>query len=320
MAEMIDFNTVKERGFEKYKPPITLFICMASIALFIGINLEEGVATHEVFKKWGAPSALYIFNGSYWGLLTSSFLHTELWHLGFNLYWIWIFGKKVEYETNPFFFIFLILSASLVSSAAQLSFSDATGIGLSGIGYALFGFIVLSARTKEEYRHHIDKRTENLFALWLPLCIVLTQLDILNVGNAAHIGGLLWGLAVAYFSRFHWSLAWTAKLALLALVGSMIFWSPFSTAYLSHKAYELHDAQKIEEAIAVYEEILNRDEDNEFAKSNLKNLELHQLSLDARRLHQLGNYKEARQAYEEIINRDPDNQWAKEQLSRLPKD
>lgn len=31
--------------------------------------------------------------GSYWGLVTSVFVHIQLWHIIFNIYWIWILAE-----------------------------------------------------------------------------------------------------------------------------------------------------------------------------------------------------------------------------------
>jgi GlpG protein len=245
-------------------------------------------------------------------------LHTELWHIGFNLYWLWFFGKKIEFESKKPFYAIFVLTSALVSSLAQLSFSDSTGIGLSGIGYSFFGFIYFKSKTTEGYKNYLDKKTINLFMFWLVLCIVLTQTKAWTVGNAAHIGGLLWGITIAYISRFQMAMQVTISLIILTFLTSLIFWTPFSTSYLSHKVYNLHKDQKVDEAILVYKQILERDTKNEFAKENLKQLEIHNLSEKAIKLHTDQKYKEARQVYNEILLIDKDYEWAKENLKRLP--
>jgi membrane associated rhomboid family serine protease len=318
MTETIEINQTTDTTFKKYIPILTCIICLISIVLFVGINLEGNLDNWEVYKKWGAPSSTDIFNGSYWGLISSNFLHTELWHIGFNLYWLWFFGKKIEFESSKGFYALLILSSAFVSSIAQLSFSDDTGIGLSGIGYSFFGFIYFKSKTTEVYKNYLDKKTINLFMFWLVLCIVLTQTKAWTVGNAAHIGGLLWGMTLAYISRFQMAIQVTISLIILTFLTSLIFWTPFSTSYLSHKAYNLHKDQKVDEAILVYKQILERDTKNEFAKDNLKQLEIHKLSEKAIKLHTDQKYKEARQVYNEILLIDKDYEWAKENLKRLP--
>lgn len=318
MTETIDISQTTDTKFKKYIPILTAIMCLLSIVLFIGINLEGNLDNWEVYKKWGSPSSTDIFNGSYWGLISSNFLHTEIWHIGFNLYWLWFFGKKIEFESTNGFYFLLILSSALVSSTAQLSFSDNTGIGLSGICYAFFGYIYLKSKTTEAYKNYLDKKTINLFMFWLVLCIVLTQTKAWTVGNAAHIGGLFWGMTLAFISRLHQKVQVIISLSLLVFLTSMIFWTPFSISYLSHEAYNLHKDQKVDEAILVYKKILTRDAKNEFALENLKQLEIHKLSEKAIKLHTDQKYKEARQVYNEILLIDKNNEWAMENIKRLP--
>lgn len=155
----------KDRIFKKYIPLLTSICCLTSIVLFIGINLEDSLDNWEVYKKWGAPSFIDIFDGNYWGLITSNFLHIEIWHIAFNLYWLWIFGKKIEFESGRIHFGILVLTSALVSSAGEIAFSDSTGIGLSGIGYSLFGFIFIKSKITEQYKNYLDKRTTTIFIL-----------------------------------------------------------------------------------------------------------------------------------------------------------
>ncbi len=272
----------------------------------------------EDYRRWGAPSVTHIFGGDYWGLISSNFFHVEIWHIAFNLYWLWFFGRKIEFESEKLFYIFLILSSALISSLAQLSFSPTTGIGLSGIGYALFGYLYVKSKTTEAYKGYLDKNTIYLFLFWLVLCIVLTKTGIMSIGNAAHIGGLAWGALLAYIGRRALYLQWIAGISYVGLLILMIFYSPFSTSYLSYQAYVLHNNQKVDEAITVYQKILKRDPGSEFARENLKQLTVYQLEKKASDLHTNEKYSEARELYNQILSIDKDNEWAKENLKLLP--
>lgn len=291
---------------------------MTSLALFIGINMEGNLPAGELYKKWGAPSAMEIFGGSYWGLITSNFLHTQIWHIAFNLYWLWLFGKKIEFETGKPYYALLLLSAALVSSLSELAFSSQTGIGLSGIGYALFGFLVVKDRTRDPaYAHFLDRKTVGLFLFWLVLCIVMTEFNIWNIGNAAHLGGMLWGMTFAGLAALASRKQWLIGLGLFSLLGSAVFWSPFSTAWLSYQAFKLHYDQDVDGARVLYEKILDRDPGNEFATLNLKTLDIHALEKKASDLHTSKKFDEARVAFEEVLKKDPGNEFAKGNLRNL---
>lgn len=305
-------------SYDDYKPICTIVLSLICIGLFIGINLEGNLESWDVYRKWGSPSATDIFNGYYWGLLTSNFLHTEIWHIAFNLYWFWFFGKKVEFETNRIQYLSLIVTAALVSSLAQLGFSGSTGIGFSGIGYALFGFLFIKSSTSDDYYDFLDKRTINLFFGWLVLCVILTKIEVWNVGNAAHICGLVWGIVIAYSSRLSKAMKWVVRSVLFCLIGTTFLWNPFATSWLSHKAYNLHNDQKIDEAIVVYKKILKRDSDSEFAKKNLAQLEKANLQQRAYQYHSESEFDKAREIYKELLKLDANNDWARENLSKLP--
>ncbi|MCB9263201.1 MAG: rhomboid family intramembrane serine protease [Flavobacteriales bacterium] len=317
---MPEFNFSKSgrTSFEKFVPPITVFTILVSIGLFIGINLETGSITPEIYKRWGSPSPYDIFNGSYWGLITSNFLHTEIWHLAFNLYWIWFLGKKIEFETGTLYFVLLTITSALVSSFSMLGFSSTTGIGLSGIGYAFFGFIFIQSKKSQKFNGYIDERTNRLFFVWLIVCVILTKTKILAIGNAAHFGGLTWGIVLGFSTQFSKLKQWIFAGLTFLVIGTSFLWSPFSISWLSNQAFKLHKSQKIDEAIIVYEKILKRDLDNEFAKNNLAQLEKAKLHERAYKYHINLEYEKAREIYNEILKLDSTDTWAKENLERLP--
>jgi GlpG protein len=293
-------------------------MAIASVILFVGFNLEADVTTWEPYRKWGAPSATDIFNGSYWGLLTSNFLHTQLWHIGFNLYWLWVFGNIIERNSKRLNYIILIVTSGIISSLAQLGFSESTGIGLSGIGYALFGFLFVKSRTAPEYTDCLEQKTITLFLVWLVACFVMTWADVWNVGNAAHVSGMIWGMTIAYTAKMSVPRRWSIRMVLFAVIGTSFLWNPFSISWLSHRAYALHENQKLEEAMTLYEKILKRDSTNEFASTNLAQLKKHQLYDSAYKYHVELNYEKARTLYLEILRIYPDDERAQTNLNLLP--
>ncbi len=315
----LETPTPEKESYQKFMPVLTIIMGLVSIGLFIGINLESEVYDWDVYKKWGAPSSLDLFDGSYWGLVTANFLHTEIWHIALNLYWIWVFGKKIEFESNKISYAFLVLTAALVSSLAQLGFSGITGIGLSGIGYAFFGYLLIKNRTSDAYKGFLEKRTINLFLIWLVVCIFLTELDILPIGNAAHIGGLIWGMFLAFISKFAPFKQWIFGSALFLTIATSFLWNPLATTWLSHQAFILHENKQYDEAILLYEKILRRDSDNEFARTNLDQLRKNELYEKAYQYHSKHQFDQAREAYNEILKIDPNDAWAKENLNMLPR-
>lgn len=84
-------------------------------------------------------------------------------------------------------------------------------------------------------------------------------------------------MLMAYLAGFNSSKQWSVGIAAIAILGSSIFWNPFSTALLSYQAYDLHNHQQLDKAMLIYKEIIKRDKNNAFAKTNIQQLEIHEL-------------------------------------------
>jgi GlpG protein len=164
-----------------------------------------------------------------------------------------------------------VLSAAVISSTAQLVTSDDTGIGASGIVYALFGLLWRGKSSIPEASGLIDKNTVLVFLVWLVAATVATRLGTANIGNAAHAGGLLFGVLVAEWRirRVHPKLAalGTCCLGILALIGTRF--SPWSRQWWEHVAVRTHQEHAYDVAAFAYERGLALGSDSSWAMHGL---------------------------------------------------
>jgi GlpG protein len=116
----------------------------------------------------------------------------------------------------------------------------------------------------------LDARTIQIFVIWLVGCVVATYLKVWEVGNAARIGGLLFGGAVAgsFLLRFRPRLIFSGLVALVVFSIVPLFWCPWSITWLSDKAYNAHAAAQYDVAVKRYTQITNLDPDNAWAYLN----------------------------------------------------
>ena len=298
-------------------PTVTIICCLISIVLFIGIN-QESELSWDAYGKWGSPVFYEIYAGAYWGLITSSFLHVELWHIVSNIFWMLWLGIRIEPNSNKLHYIIFILMAAIISALSEFAFSHSSGIGLSGIVYAIFGFILIKSKREKVQKFFISNFVIWLFFLNLVLGFIFTKTEILIVANAAHVGGLLWGVLVALISKQSKPLQLGVGLAICALLVTLTIAGLFSTTYLQSKAYHLHENGKFDEAASTYKTILAKEPTNEFAKQNLTLIEVTKLQEKAFKLHTDQQYEEARRTYNQILELDNDNKWALENLKLLP--
>jgi GlpG protein len=224
------------------KPWLTWLIVAACLTVFAGVRLSGDEATWEHFARWGAPSATKIWHGAYWGLITSAFVHFEVWHLAFNLYWLWVFGRVLEAAIGPLRWLAFFVGAALVGSSAELAAAGETGIGLSGVIYAVFGFLWVSRRSRPAFAAILPRSTVNLFLGWFVFCVLATRLGFFPIANAAHAGGLAFGLACgwAFTVAPRAPLPKGAVAALLAASLVPPFWCPWQFRWVAMKAYDAH--------------------------------------------------------------------------------
>ncbi len=132
------------------------------------------------------------FEGQPWRLVTSALPHGDVFHLVFNLVWLWLLGTLVEESFGHLRTLALFVLLAAGSMAAEYALFGG-GIGLSGVGYGLFGMLFVLSRRDPRFADAMDTRTAQLFAGWFVLCIVTTVTNVWRVANVAHGAGAVLG-------------------------------------------------------------------------------------------------------------------------------
>jgi len=133
--------------------------------------------------------------GEPWRLLTSALPHVNILHLVFNLYWLVFLGTAVETSFGSAKTLGLFALMAAASASWQMALSGG-GVGLSGVGYGLFGMLWVLERTDPRYHGAVDRGIVEAFVGWFVLCCILTWTGFWNVGNAAHAAGAVAGALV----------------------------------------------------------------------------------------------------------------------------
>jgi rhomboid protease GluP len=278
------------------RPWVTTSQITICLSIFALVNLAPDAGMLAPLQRWGYRNADEIWAGDWWALFTPAFIHVEIWHLAFNAYWLWVLGSRFELRFGSWRYSLFVAAAAFVTAAVELAASDTTGIGASGVGFALFGFAWSTRRRIPEFAEVLDHRTVQIFFFWLFGCMLATYLQVIAIANAAHVAGLVLGVLVGRtFVETEHRLRHAIVLALLAVAAVIpLFWCPWSDSWQGHKANAAYAAGRFDEAIDRYTQIIRRDPNAAWALFNR--------SLAHRRLGHLAN---AFQDYSAAIKIDP---------------
>jgi membrane associated rhomboid family serine protease len=261
----------KEPPKHQARPIMSLLACAACVIVFLGIQLEPNNHSWKALSKWGYYSSERLRAGAYWGFVSSVFVHIEFWHLAFNLYWLYALGSRLERAIGSGLWLAFFIGAAIVSSGTEFAFKDSTGIGASGVGYAMFGFIWITREYFPSFKTVLTPRIIGLFLLWLVLCWILTLAKLGNVGNAAHVGGLLFGVTCGAWvvHRPQRSLLTITICSLLVVAVIPLFWAPWSFEWASEKAVNAHKNGEYAVAIQWYQRSMKLGQDKSWCLQNM---------------------------------------------------
>jgi membrane associated rhomboid family serine protease len=182
-------------------PILTVAVSLVCVVIFLGALALGPDPSWEQLARWGYLSPAMIWDGAWWGVLTSVFVHLEPWHLAFNLCWFLILGGVLELEFGRERWLAFVVGAALASSGAQLA-TGSPGHGLSGVTCALFAFAWVTRRRVPAFRDVLTNRALLLWVVWLTGWWIATATRVMPVATAARLGGLLFGAgAGAIFLR-----------------------------------------------------------------------------------------------------------------------
>ena len=142
--------------------------------------------------RWmpGLPEAK---SGHIWRVITPIFLHFGFMHVIFNLYWLHFLGGGMEGRLGSFKFGLFILFTAALSNVGQYIVEGSPSFGgMSGVNYALFGYIWIRGGRDPSFGLQLDQSTITILLIWFAICF--TGL-VGNIANTAHTMGLVIGAA-----------------------------------------------------------------------------------------------------------------------------
>lgn len=209
---------------------VTFALIALNVGVFLLVKLTGGLsgelARSLILLPDGSGYDPRLFQGvaqgSYWQLVTTTFLHGQILHLAMNMLGLWIFGSFLEGVLGRWRFLALYLLTGLAGSVAVLWLAppQSFSLGASGSVFGLFGaaLIVLVKQRRDV--------TQLLVLLGLNLAVTFAVPGISWQGHLGGLaGGLLLGAVFAYTPRrLRTPVHVTALAGLLLLCVALTVW------------------------------------------------------------------------------------------------
>ena len=180
---------------------VTLALVIANVAVFavqvtaFGVSpmLPDGME----LLRWGAAYGPRVVHGEPWRLLTSMFLHAGIFHIGSNMYVLWLGGRMTERMFGNVAYLVVYLVSGLAGAITALAFGPAGPlVGASGAVFGAFGALggYLVVQCKNIPRDFLRSMRGQL--VQFVILNALISLAIPQISGWAHGGGFVAGFVV----------------------------------------------------------------------------------------------------------------------------
>ena len=134
-----------------------------------------------------------IAGGEYYRLITSAFIHANIYHILFNMYALYILGSQAESFFGKGKFLIIYFSSVLTASLLSILFNNGYSVGASG---AIFGIMGALLYFGYNYRVYLGNSLVNQI---IPVIVInlIFGFTMKSIDNFGHIGGLIGGFTTA---------------------------------------------------------------------------------------------------------------------------
>jgi len=182
-------------GPGRYDAPATFVLIALNAAAFLaeiagGAGGLSGTGS-SIIGNFGLRG-VSVEDGEWYRVLTGGFLHAGLFHIGFNMFALFILGRLLEPAIGTPRFVALYFASLFAGALGALALTDPgqVTVGASGAIFGLFGATFVIARGRR-----LDRIASELgFLLLINLALTF---GIRGISIGGHLGGLAGGLLCA---------------------------------------------------------------------------------------------------------------------------
>jgi rhomboid protease GluP len=221
----------------------TVMIMLLNFGLYIAMmarssQMSLGGAMDMNFDTlfdFGAKHRVPILRGEWWRFITAGFLHGGLFHIGMNSWALFDLGTQVEETFGTSRYLVLYVVTTITGFLASYYWTPALSVGASAAIFGLIGAMIMHGILDRSAR---GEQVKGVYTRWAIYSLLFGFLSGFSIDNAAHLGGLAGGFAVAYVAgtpgrsnvveRF-WHIAAVACVGLTVYGFAQVFLKMFGT-------------------------------------------------------------------------------------------
>lgn len=181
--------------------PVTWALIAANLAVFISM-LANGAgwwhSPNDVQLAWGANFGPATSDGEWWRLATAMFVHFGLLHLALNMWALWDSCRMVERVYGHARFLAIYAAGGTAGNLCSLLVHGDRAIsgGASGAIFSAYGALLVWLWRERLQIHPVEFRWLFGGAAAFAAAAIGMGLLIPGIDNAAHLGGLVYGVLI----------------------------------------------------------------------------------------------------------------------------
>lgn len=196
--------------------PVTAVFIAISVIVFVytGFGIDTDARSLFTISEWQVVGnqiyyqpLSYVLTHAPWRIITPIFLHggpggpnpitMGFVHIGFNMWMLYVLGTALERGLSSWYLLLLILVSAAISNCVQFYSGGPNFGGMSGVVYALFGYMWIRGKYDPSFPFRIPRQVVTFLLIWLALGFVGS---FMRMANGAHLGGLVVGVVWGFLA------------------------------------------------------------------------------------------------------------------------
>ena len=179
------------------------FLLIVNIVVFVLVELSGQQSL--LFRTFGLVPSLVWSKFKIWQLFTYLFIHGGIFHIFFNMFVLWMFGKDLESQWGKMEFLLFYFVCGIGAGLITVLFSVNSIVPIVGASGAIYGLLLAYGFTYPNqmvYLYGLVPIKVKYMVLGLGAIAFFASLSASqsNVSHITHLSGMVIGLIFIYFN------------------------------------------------------------------------------------------------------------------------